>query len=99
MSGQIMGQELINWVFAAAGAAFGWVMKIIWEAITSMRQDIKSNQDRLQSDLRDIDQKMHDDFVRRDDFKDAITDIRGDMHRGFNKVDDTLALLFKKLDK
>ncbi len=94
-----MGQELINWVFAAAGAAFGWVMKIIWEAITSMRADIKSNQDRLQSDLRDIDQKMHDDFVRRDDFKDAITDIRGDMHRGFNKVDDTLGLLFKKLDK
>ncbi len=39
-----MGQELINWVFAAAGAAFGWVMKIIWEAITSMRQDIKNNQ-------------------------------------------------------
>jgi hypothetical protein len=94
-----MGQELINWVFAAAGAAFGWVMKIIWEAITSMRADIKSNQERLQTDLRDIDQKMHDDFVRRDDFKDAITDIRGDMHRGFNKVDDTLGLLFKKLDK
>lgn len=94
-----MGQELINWVFAAAGAAFGWVMKIIWEAITSMRQDIKSNQDRLQSDLRDIDQKMHDDFVRRDDFKEAIADIKSDMHRGFNKVDDTLGLLFKKLDK
>jgi len=94
-----MGQELINWVFAAAGAAFGWVMKIIWEAITSMRQDIKNNQERLQTNLRDIDQKMHDDFVRRDDFKDAITDIRGDMHRGFNKVDDTLGLLFKKLDK
>jgi hypothetical protein len=43
--------------------------------------------------------KMHDDFVRRDDFKEAIADIKCDMHRGFNKVDDTLGLLFKKLDK
>lgn len=92
-------QVIINWIVAAAGAAFGWVMKILWEAITSMRQDIKANQDRLHTDLRDMDQKMHDDFVRRDDFKEAIIGIREEVHRGFAKEDDTLSMLFKKMDK
>jgi hypothetical protein len=41
---------------------------------------------------------MHDDFVRRDDFKDAVKDIKDDMKAGFNKIDSTLGLIFKKLE-
>jgi hypothetical protein len=41
---------------------------------------------------------MHEDFVRRDDFKDAVREIKEDMKDGFNKIDNTLGLLFKKLE-
>ena len=87
-------QTLFNWVVAFAGAACGWVLKIIWDAT----QDLKY-------ELRRMDRKMHDDFVRRDDFKDAmtgvhsdITEIKQDMKDGFKTLNNTLGLIFKKLD-
>lgn len=93
-----MDQTIINWIMAGGGAAVGWILKIIWDAIRDMRQEIKINQERLQDDLKEIDAKMHTDFVRRDDFKEAIREIKDDMRAGFAKVDNTLGLLFKKLD-
>ena len=36
--------------------------------------------------------------LRRDDFKDAVREIREDMRAGFGNVDNTLRLIFKKLD-
>lgn len=62
-------------------------MKVIWDAIKD-----------LKNDLRQVDQRMHEDFVRRDDFKDAVKDLKSDMRDGFSKVDDTLKLMFKKLE-
>jgi len=52
----------------------------------------------LRRDIKTMDTKMHDDFVRRDDFKDAVREIREDMRAGFGNVDNTLRLIFKKLD-
>lgn len=78
-----MDQSLINWVFAGAGAAFGWVLKVIWDAIQELKRD-----------LRD----MEKDVVRKDDFKDIIKEIKDDMKDGFNKIDTTLGVLFKKID-
>ena len=36
-------------------------MKIVWDSIQGLKADLKG-----------LDTKMHDDFVRRDDFKDAV---------------------------
>ena len=80
-------QTLINIGFACAGIFGGWWMKIIWDSIQSLRADVKG-----------LDAKMHDDFVRRDDFKDAVKDIKDDMKEGFKSINQTLGLLFKKLD-
>jgi hypothetical protein len=33
-----------------------------------------------------------------DDFKEAVRDIKQDMKDGFNKIDNTLGLIFKKLE-
>ena len=78
-----MDQNLINWVFAGAGAAFGWVLKVVWDAIQELKRD-----------LREIEK----DVVRRDDFKDVIKEIKDDMKDGFSKIDSTLGVLFKKID-
>lgn len=78
---------IFNWAVAAAGALGGWVLKVIWDAIIDLKKD-----------LNDMETKMHEDFVRRDDFKDAVREIKDDMRNGFNKMDSTLGLIFKKLE-
>lgn len=82
-----MDQTVFNWAVGIAGFLGGWILKVIWEAIKD-----------LKTEVREVDRHIHDNFVRRDDFKDAIADIKSDMEKGFDKVDKTLGLLFKKMD-
>ena len=82
-----MDQVVFNWAIAIAGFCGGWILKIIWDAIQDLKKDVRA-----------MDTKMHEDFVRRDDFKDAVREIKEDMKDGFNKIDNTLGLLFKKLE-
>lgn len=82
-----MDQMVFNWVVALAGAAGGWVLKIIWDALQELKHDLKG-----------MDSKMHNDFVRRDDFKDAMAEHKADMQHGFKELKDMIGLLFKKLE-
>ena len=82
-----MDQMVFNWAVAAAGALGGWILKVIWDAIVELKKDIQR-----------MDTKMHEDFVRRDDFKDAVREIKEDMKDGFAKTDNMLGLIFKKLE-
>lgn len=83
----MMDQMIFNWAVGAAGALGGWILKVIWDAIVELKKD-----------LRAMDNKMHEDFVRRDDFKEAVNEIKNDMKSGFAKTDNMLGLIFKKLD-
>ena len=81
-----MDQGFFNWLIGTGGVVIGWVLKVIWDSLRDLRNEIKI-----------MDTKMHDDFVRRDDFKDAMKDLKEDMKSGFSKIDNTLGLIFKKL--
>lgn len=90
-----MNQELINWVFAGFGAAIGWIMKIVWDAMKDLRQDVKQ----IERDLPDV-------YVRKDDFREAVREmretmreVRTDMKAGFSHVDVTLGGIFKRLEQ
>jgi hypothetical protein len=87
-------QVIFNWAVGVAGFFGGWLLKVIWDAI----QDLKG-------DLKAMDSRMHKDFVRRDDFKEAMQhvqkdmdELKSDMKDGFRQVNNTLGLIFKKLD-
>jgi len=89
-----MTQELINWAFGAAGAGFGWILKVIWDAIQ-----------RLQNDMHEIEKDLPEVYVRKDDFRASVADmraeikeVRSDMKDGFRSMNDTLGLIFKKLE-
>lgn len=82
-----MDQMVFNWIVAFAGAAGGWILKIIWDAIQDLKRDLKV-----------MDTKMHDDFVRRDDFKDAMAEHKQDMQNGFREVKELIGALFKRLE-
>jgi hypothetical protein len=88
-------QELINWVFAGFGAAVGWILKVVWDALKELRQDVKQ----IERDLPEV-------YVRKDDFREAVREIRDtmkelrtDMKAGFDKVDLTLGGIFKRLEQ
>jgi hypothetical protein len=88
-------QQLINWLFTGFGAAIGWILKVVWDAIKD-----------LKADLRVIERDLPEVYVRKDDFKDAIHEIKTEMREmrqdvkvGFKHVDDTLNVLFEKLNK
>jgi hypothetical protein len=83
-----MEQVIFNWIVGVVGILGGWTLKVIWDSLLELRREIKS-----------MDSKMHEDFVRRDDFKDAVREIKEDMRAGFSNVDNTLRLIFKKLDE
>ena len=78
---------VFNWIVAFAGAAGGWILKIIWDAIQELKRDLKG-----------MDSKMHDDFVRRDDFKDAMAEHKSDMQNGFKEIKELIGALFKRLE-
>lgn len=82
-----MDQSVFNGIVALCGALGGWVLKVIWDAIKDLKDEV-----------RGVDRHINENFVRRDDFKDAIRDIKEDMRAGFSNVDKTLGLLFKKLE-
>ena len=82
-----MDQNVFNIAVALSGALGGWILKVIWDAIKELKEEV-----------RDVDKHLNENFVRRDDFKDAIGEIKQDMREGFEKVDRTLGLLFKKLE-
>lgn len=89
-----MDQSLINWVFAGFGATLGWLMKVVWDAIKDLKADMKQ----IERDLPEI-------YVRKDDFKSAVHDMKEDMKElrldmkdGFAKIDNSIVMLYKKLD-
>lgn len=82
-----MDQTIVNWLFTAAGAGVGWILKVVWDAMQDLKKDIRQ----IERDLPEI-------YVRRDIFKDAIDDMKDDMRSGFDKIEDMIGVLFKKLD-
>lgn len=90
-----MDQTLINWLFGGFGAAVGWVLKVIWDAIKELKADMKQ----IERDLPEV-------YVRKDDFRasikdmqDDIREVKSDMKEGLRGINETLALIFKKLDR
>jgi uncharacterized protein with von Willebrand factor type A (vWA) domain len=82
-----MDQAFFNWIIGTFGVVIGWVLKVIWDSLRDLRLELKS-----------MDNKMHQDFVRRDDFKDAMAEHKKDMQEGFREVKELIGALFKRME-
>lgn len=80
-------QMFFNWAVGLVGFLGGWLLKVIWDAIGDLKKD-----------MRLIERGLPEVYVRRDDFKEAVKEIKDDVREGFNKVDSNLGLIFKKLE-
>jgi hypothetical protein len=82
-----MEQTALNYLFAAVGALMGWILKVVWDSVQALKGDVQT-----------IERNLPNVYVRRDDFREATRELRADMQGHFARIENTLAVLFKKLD-
>jgi len=69
-------QTIINVLFTFAGALGGWLLKIVWDEVKL-----------IQSNQLDLERDMHESFVRKDDYRVDIAEIKGMLARIFDRLD------------
>ena len=77
-------QVLFNVAVCVAGFFGGWTLNRIYGAI-----------DRLDSDVRN----MPMTYVTKDDWKDAMKEMKDEMRNGFDKIDTSLGSIYKRLER
>lgn len=71
-----MDQNLYNIAVAIAGAAIGWIVKVVWDAVRS-----------LEADIRDMERDLHVNYVSKDDYRQDILEIKDMVKQIFDKLD------------
>lgn len=74
--GSMDWQQYIDGAMALMGAVLGWFVKIIWDAIKE-----------LQKDMKETNQTIHEHYVRKEDYRIDIAEIRGMFNRIMDKLD------------
>ena len=71
-----MDQNLINMLIALGSAIGGWLFKVLWDSIKE-----------LQLDIKEIEKELHTGYVSKDDFHQALDEIKQMFQRIFDKLD------------
>ena len=69
-------QSLINFAFGAVLMLSGWVLRTIWDAVNNLKKD-----------LQELERNLPDTYVRRDDYRDDMKEVKDILHAIFNKLD------------
>jgi len=69
-------QHLLNLTFGAASACLGWFARELWTAVQALKADL--------SDLRT---EIATDRVHKDDFKEALKEVKEMLAKIFDKLD------------
>ena len=65
-------QFLFNIVATLVGTLVGWVLKVLWDAVRDLRDDVK---------------EIEKGYVMKDDYSIDIAEIKGMLARIFDKLD------------
>lgn len=71
-----MSQNLINLLIACSGAIFGWVLKVIWDSVKILQQDLK-----------EIEKEIHTEYISKADYRVDILEIKDILKQIFAKLD------------
>jgi hypothetical protein len=82
--GEVDYQVLFNMLVGLVGFLGGWVLNNLSKAI-----------ERLDADVRE----MPKQYVSKEDWKSAMSDMKEEMRAGLTKIDNTLNTIFSRLDK
>jgi hypothetical protein len=71
-----MTQDLVNLVIGVAGTAMGWMLKVVWDSIRL-----------LQDDMKVLERALHTKYVSKDDYRADIQDIKAMVKAIFDRLD------------
>jgi len=69
-------QNIINITAAVIGAVIGWFVKIMWDSVKELQKDVK-----------ETNQSLHENYVRKDDYRIDMAEIKGMFNRIMDKLD------------
>ena len=69
-------QTIFNAVVGAVLMLSGWVLRSIWDAVRDLKKDIQ-----------EIERNLPETYVRRDDYKDDMKEVKEILHAIFDKLD------------
>lgn len=69
-------QSLFNAIFGAVLMLSGWILRTIWDAVNNLKKD-----------LQDLERGLPDTYVRRDDYRDDMAEVKDMLKAIFNKLD------------
>lgn len=70
-------QTIINLAAGTALAVFGWFARVLWEAVNELRRD-----------LHDIEIQLPSNYVRKEEFAEALRTISDKLDRISDKLDE-----------
>jgi hypothetical protein len=71
-----MTQDLYNIIVGIAGTAIGWLMKVVWESVRLLQEDMKK-----------IEREVHTSYVSKDDYRADIQEIKEMCKAIFDRLD------------
>jgi hypothetical protein len=71
-----MSQDTINLIISGAGAVIGWILRMIWESIR-----------KLQDDMHSFQREVHTEYVNKDDYRKDIIEVKEILGKIFDKLD------------
>ena len=69
-------QDLFNATLGGAMLMAGWIMRTVWTAVRDMQHDMK-----------ELERGLPDTYVRRDDYRDDMADVKRLLEIISNKLD------------
>lgn len=71
-----MTQDLYNIVVGVAGAAIGWLLKVVWESVRA-----------LQMDMKDIEKELRTKYVSKDDYRADVQELKDMVKAIFERLE------------
>jgi hypothetical protein len=71
-----MTQDLYNIIVGIAGAAIGWLLKVVWESVRA-----------LQTDMKDIERELHTEYVTKNDYRQDIVEMKDILKQIFDRLE------------
>lgn len=71
-----MSQDTINLMITTGGAVIGWMMRVIWESIR-----------KLQDEMNAFQREVHTEYLTKDDYRKDIVEMKDILKQIFEKLD------------
>lgn len=71
-----MTQDLVNIVVGVAGTAMGWMLKVVWDSIRLLQDEMKA-----------LERTIHTQYVSKNDYKEDIQELKDMLKAIFKRLE------------